>query len=485
MITKSFIKSSLTYTVIGALPFASSIVLLPFYGNKNLLSTDDFGLLAIFIILSELARILFSFSAESFLGNTYIHYRNSKLDEEKFLGTSFLFLLMYGTILTFLFGLSGNLLISWIYPGKSIEFYPFGLISLITGFFNGIFKAYTSHLIFREKPTPYFWSNILHFTLVIVISIGGLYLFPQSLTGPIWGRFIGAMATFIWAVIFFVKHGRLSWDSKVFKHLIKYSAPIYFHNILYWVISNIDRYIILGLLNQGAVAVFDFALKITLAIEFLQNGLSAAIQPKVFQQWKSKNDVPQGNVDVNKYFHVFALINLILIPLYLLLIPYFVPFLVNNSDLYQSFTLLPLLFAGMVVRIWYYVLASPVFYFQKTSILPKVFIITAVFQIVTTYLMVDFKGIQGAAITNFLTKILQVLVMFFYVKQFYRFKVNRAKLVVYPAILVLLLTIATLLDELCNNFMVYSLIGVASLILGYFTYRKEISISWIKEMLKK
>jgi O-antigen/teichoic acid export membrane protein len=99
--------------------------------------------------------------------------------------------------------------------------------------------------------------------------------------------------------------------------------------------------------------------------------------------------------------------------------------------------------------------------------------------------MVDFKGIQGAAITNFLTKILQVLVMFFYVKQFYRFKVNRAKLVVYPAILVLLLTIATLLDELCNNFMVYSLIGVASLILGYFTYRKEISISWIKEMLKK
>jgi len=126
-----------------------------------------------------------------------------------------------------------------------------------------------------------------------------------------------------------------------------------------------------------------------------------------------------------------------------------------------------------------------VFYFQKTSILPKVFLITAVFQIATTYLMVDFKGIQGAAITNFLTKILQVLVMFFYVKQFYRFKVNRAKLVVYPAILVLLLTIATLLDELCNNFMVYSLIGVASLILGYFTYRKEISISWIKEMLKK
>jgi len=157
MVSKSFIKSSITYTVIGALPFASSILLLPFYGNKNLLSTDDFGLLAIFIILSELARILFSFSAESFLGNTYIHYRSRKGDEKKFLGTSYLFLIFYGVLLTIILSLSGNFLFGLFYPGKSFDFFPFGLISLITGFFNGVFKAYTSHLIFREKPAPYFW----------------------------------------------------------------------------------------------------------------------------------------------------------------------------------------------------------------------------------------------------------------------------------------------------------------------------------------
>lgn len=136
MVSKSFIKSLVTYTVIGALPFASSILLLPFYGNKNLLSTDDFGLLAIFIILSELARILFSFSAESFLGNTYIHYRNSMADEKKFLGTSFLFLITYGTLLTILLGMSGNIMFGIFYPNKHFNFFPFGLISLITVFFT-------------------------------------------------------------------------------------------------------------------------------------------------------------------------------------------------------------------------------------------------------------------------------------------------------------------------------------------------------------
>lgn len=83
------------------------------------------------------------------------------------------------------------------------------------------------------------------------------------------------------------------------KHLIRYNTPIYVQNLLYWVISNIDRYIILGLLNQNSVAVFDFAIKITLAIEFLQNGLSVAILPKVFHIWKSKNDASVGSVEVN------------------------------------------------------------------------------------------------------------------------------------------------------------------------------------------
>ena len=485
MVSKSFIKSSVTYTVIGALPFASSILLLPFYGNKNLLSTDDFGLLAIFIILSELARILFSFSAESFLGNTYIHYRNSKADEKKFLGTSFLFLITYGSLLTILLGMSGNIMFGIFYPNKHFDFFPFGLISLITGFFNGIFKAYTSHLIFRENPSPYFWSNTLHFTIVVIVSIGGLYLFPQSLIGPIWGRFMGALATFVWATVFFLKHGSFKWDNNVFKHLIKYSAPIYFHNILYWVISNIDRYIILGLLNQSSVAVFDFAIKITLAIEFLQNGLSAAILPKIFKVWKDNKNEPRGNIDVNKYFHVFTLINLCLMPLYLFLIPYLVPMVVNNSELYQSFSLLPLLFAGMIVRIWYYILVAPVFYFEKTSILPKVFAITAIFQIAATYIMVKLNGVNGAALTNFLTKALQVSLMYIFVSRFYQLNANKIKLLFYPSALIFMLIISIFFTKTINEFLIYSLIFICSLVLARYIYRKEISISRVKEMLSK
>jgi len=233
------------------------------------------------------------------------------------------------------------------------------------------------------------------------------------------------------------------------------------------------------------VAVFDFAIKITLAIEFLQNGLSAAILPKIFQIWKDNNNKPVGNIEVNKFFHVFTLINLCLIPLYLLLIPYLVPLVVNNSDLYQSFSLLPLLFAGMVVRIWYYILVSPIFYFQKTSILPKVFAITAVFQIAATYSMVNLNGINGAVLANFLTKILQVSLMYLFVNRFYKLNANKTKLLFYPSALISMFLIANIFNMIYNVYVIYSLIFICSLVFAYYTYRKEISISWIKEMLGK
>ncbi|HRR12590.1 MAG TPA: hypothetical protein P5139_11300, partial [Tenuifilum sp.] len=126
-----------------------------------------------------------------------------------------------------------------------------------------------------------------------------------------------------------------------------------------------------------------------------------------------------------------------------------------------------------------------VYYFQKTTILPKVFVVTAVFQITATYLMVNLNGVNGAVVANFITKILQVSLMFFFVKGFYQFRANKAKLLYYPLTIIVLLILATLLVGQYSAIVVYSLIFIFSVAFAFHTYRKEISISWIKEMLTK
>lgn len=485
MISKSFIKSSLVYTLIGSLPLATSLILLPFYGNRTLLSTSDFGLLAIFILLSELARVLFTFSTDNFIGLNYIHYSDSKTKREAFLGTSTLFMLIYGGGMLLLFATLGDQLFSALYPDKGIDFYPYGLLSIATGLFNGIFKSYTTLQIYREKPTPYFWSNLLHFTLVIGISIAGLYLKPLSLQGPIWGRFIGATVTFLWALIYYIRNGKFSIDYAILKRLLSYSAPLYLYNILYWIISNIDRYYILGIMSERAVAIFDFAVKLTMAMEFIQNGLAGAISPKIFKLWKKSGDKPEGNIEINRYFHTYTLLNILALPLYYLSIPLLVPLVVNNSDLYIAFSFLPLLFAGRAIRVWYYYLSTPVYFFRKTRIMPIVFGITAAIQVGLTYMLIKYYGITGAVWGNFLTKAIQVSLMYLMVKQFYRFNVNHRKMVVFPA-----LYIATLM--VCHLFfsgLPFFITGTVQLLVvvagAAYIYRNELNYRSIIQAIKK
>lgn len=485
MISKSFIKSSLVYTIIGALPLASSIILLPFYGNHTLLSTSDFGLLAIYIVLSELARVLFTFATDNFMGLNYIHYSSVKEEREKFIGTSTLFMLLYSGGLLLLFSSIGNYIFSVAYPGKDLHFFPYGFLSLLTGLFNGIFKSYTTLQIYRERPLPYFWSNVVHFSLVLIVTIVGLYLKPLSLAAPVWGRFSGALVTFIWSIVFLISQSRLKFDLVVLKRLLSYSAPLYIYNILFWIINNIDRYFILGLMSEKSVAIFDFAVKISMAIEFIQNGLSGAISPKIFKLWKQRGDKPTGDIEINKYFHTFTMVNILFVPFYYILVPLLVPVVVNNKELYASFALLPLLFAGRIVRVWYYYLSMPIFYFQKTKIMPIVFGITAAFQIVTTYLLIKFDGINGAVWGSFFTKIVQVVLLFVFVRNFYKFNVNFKKIFVFPFAYILSLIV---IHEFLPSISYFTHTAIQILVIfvtGYFVYRNEFNISSIINLLKK
>ncbi|MGZ4042232.1 MAG: hypothetical protein ACXVO9_03445 [Bacteroidia bacterium] len=69
MISKSFLKSSLIFTIGGALPMVASIILLPLY--TNFLSDIQYTQVAFYIGISLLFQILFSYSIESYFGIEY------------------------------------------------------------------------------------------------------------------------------------------------------------------------------------------------------------------------------------------------------------------------------------------------------------------------------------------------------------------------------------------------------------------------------
>jgi O-antigen/teichoic acid export membrane protein len=107
MISKSFFKSSILFTLGGSLPMVAGIILLPFY--TNYLSDVNYTQVLFYISISLLFQILFSFSIESYFGIKYSQLSEDPEKQKKFIGTVSLILLIIGIGLLILSALFGDL----------------------------------------------------------------------------------------------------------------------------------------------------------------------------------------------------------------------------------------------------------------------------------------------------------------------------------------------------------------------------------------
>ena len=165
---------------------ASAIILLPFY--IGYLPTSVYGALSLYLAFSLFVQILVTYSFDSSL---YIHYHEYKVDSAKlasFVSSAFIFMLMISAGLGLMLVALGDFMFELIFDDPRISFFPFGLMSIATGIFQGLFKVYSNLLQSRERPVLFLRSNLLLFSLIAGFTIAGLYIFPGTLTGPIGGR---------------------------------------------------------------------------------------------------------------------------------------------------------------------------------------------------------------------------------------------------------------------------------------------------------
>src|SRR5688572_19752002 len=169
------------YTLAGALPMASAIILLPFY--IKYLSTDAYGALAICLAFAAFVQIVTTYSFDSSL---YIHYHEFKNDKPKlssFISSAFIFMLGLGLVVGAVLAFGGQMIFTKLLPDSTLSFYPYGFVSIGIGIFQAIFKVHGNLLQTREKPETFFWSNVSSFAIIAITTVIGLKIFPGSLLG--------------------------------------------------------------------------------------------------------------------------------------------------------------------------------------------------------------------------------------------------------------------------------------------------------------
>jgi O-antigen/teichoic acid export membrane protein len=124
---------------------------------------------------------------------------------------------------------------------------------------------------------------------------------------------------------------------------------------------------------------------------------------------------------------------------------------------------------------------TPIYYFKKTKMLPLIYGLAAVIQVLVTYILIRFNGIEGAAWANFLTKMVQVFLVFIFVRRFYSFSVNPQKFIVYPVIYILILLATDLFFSDINVYLIASLHLVILSVVGFLMFKKEI-VPFVKSL---
>jgi O-antigen/teichoic acid export membrane protein len=426
---KALIKSTAIYTIGGALPLASSIILLPFY--TNLISLSNFGLLALYIAFTLFVQMLVGFGFDIYISIHYHNFKNNTEELKKLVGSVVTILLVIGSLVTVLSLLGGHALFSHIFSHNSLTFFPYGFMCVMTAICNSMFKTYANFLIARERADEFLWSSLFNFILTVAISIAGLYLFPNSIAGPMWGRLLSGVGIFGLALYRLVSEFGITFHYPTVKNAWKFCAPNVLGILIIWASGNIDRYIIQHYLQNSDVGVYDFAMKTTMLIEFAINGLSSAVFPKICAIWK-ENNLRKSTSEDNKYMHIVTALIILIVAVNILIIPTAVIIAVKKESYYIALTFVPVLCLGYLFRSLSNAFTWPLFFFNATSKLPIALGLSTAMQLGISFWAIQRYGLWGMVWISIIAKIIQIIFLWAFSKKTFSYTFNYFKMVGLP-----------------------------------------------------
>jgi O-antigen/teichoic acid export membrane protein len=481
MISKSFLKSSLIFTVGGALPMLASIILLPFY--TNYLTDVQYTQVSFYIGISLLFQVLFSYSIESYFGIEYTKLSGDRGKQKNFIGTVSILLLLIGVGLLLLSLLLGPVLFPKIYnSGYHMEFWPYGFYSVLTAFFNSYFKAASVSMIYMKKAGLFLFSNIINFLFTIIISAGGLFLFPGSIVGPMYGRLLSGVIIFVMAHVIFIKNGNFVFDKSFMKEINRFCAPYLVFALSAWVLSQFDRLILQKYIQTIDLNAYDLILKCFFGIEFLQNSLSAVIFPKLYEIW-NKNKDHKTTKESNRYFNVFTVINIIQLILFCIFIPLIYKIFINKPGFYRAEAYIGLLCAGYALRGILNFYLSTILFTKKITVLLQIFGFSALIQVASTWVAVRYFGLMGAIYAGIATKILQVIFSVLFTRNVFHYEFNYFKIIVIPFLFIVINIVQYTTFPAYNIWLYMAQLALFGIIFS-LVFRKEIGIVSVQFLRK-
>jgi O-antigen/teichoic acid export membrane protein len=239
------------------------------------------------------------------------------------------------------------------------------------------------------------WLSMLNTLLLLLFNVVFLWLLKYKLNG-IFLSVIFSNAVSIVMMIFLVQLSKYITIKEVDKMqilaMVKYTTPLIFNAINWWMMGGFDRFVIVGFLGLQFNGIYAVANKYAAILILLNSFFLPAWQDFILTKQTTTDKKPAFNIFFNSYIVLQISIAILLIAISKFVMIFFI-----DPRFVDAFNYLPLLIIGSCFSAFTSFLGSFFLIEKNTGILFKTTLAGSIINIIVSLVLVNFIGLYGVA----------------------------------------------------------------------------------------
>lgn len=416
-------KASFAYFLANMVNKGIAYLCTPIY--TNMLSSEEYGQVSVFLIWQSIIGIvaMFSFQAGVF-NNGMIEFK-----EERNQFT--LSLLVLSNIISLVVGLFllGIWFLSYTLPIET----PLLLLMLLVFIFQPAYNFWITRQRFEYK---YKMSSLVMVTMNLfspIVAIVCIYFAKDGY--KVYARLFGAELAMIAFYLFFYiqtfAKSNFKISRKYWKFAFIFNLPLIPHYLSQYILNGSDKIMISGMLGDKYTAYYSVAYSVAAVVSIIWISINSSLVPYTYEKCEKKEYKQIGDV-VSPLWIVFAT--------FCLLLMFFSPeilALMAPSEYSVAKYVIPPVIGGVFFQSLYYSFANINYYFRQTKFVMYASLSAAAINIMLNYWLLPVFGFMVAGYTTLLSYVIQAIIDYYAMRLVLKERVYNEKMIVILSVIVI------------------------------------------------
>jgi len=406
---KSLLKNSFLFAIGSIGSSAISFFMLPLY--TRFLSTSDYGQLD--VLLTTISLLLPAVTLQISSAVLRFSVDMGENDSASSVLMNGLFMCFFGMVLTLL-----------LFPvfTRVEPFSSYILFFYLLIFLNMLYRVLRQFIKGLDKIKTFVAADLIYTATFVTLNVVFLVRLKMGLKGYILSMVLAYFVSIVIILIFgdiFKYLNFKAFDKTFLKIMLIYSSPLVLNEILFWVVSASDRYMLTYYIGFDATGIYSVANKFPAVISMMYGIFSMAWQLSAMQEYGK-----EGYEDFFKnIFGVLSSFLFLLAGLIILILKPLMSIFVSEA-FYESRKYVPMLLIGTIFYAFSNFFCVNYTASKKTKGMFHTTAVGAILNIGINFLLIPIWGIQAATFSTLASYLAMWLVRVFDSKKFVDIKID-------------------------------------------------------------